>query len=60
MEAKSYEEKILTIVIKPEKTIEALGKHLKLRALGFFLSYLIGLIMFVSFLQFTNISHTFI
>ena len=59
MEIKSYEEKILAMVIKPEKKIEALVRYLKLRALGL-LSYLIGLIMFVSFLQFTNISHTFI
>ena len=38
---KSYEEKILAMVIKPEKKkekkIEALGRHLKLRALGFFM-----------------------
>ena len=39
METKSYEEKILAMVIKPEKTIEALGKHLKLRALGFFIIF---------------------
>ena len=42
---KSYEEKLLAMVIKPKK-IEALDRHLKLRALGF-LSYLIGLIISV-------------
>ena len=32
---KSYEEKLLAMVLKPKK-IEALDRHLKLRALGFF------------------------
>ena len=35
---KSYEEKILAMVIKPKK-IEALDRHLKLRALGFFIIF---------------------
>ena len=43
---KSYEEKLLAMVIKPKK-IEALDRHLKLRALGFFIIYLIGLIISV-------------
>ena len=35
---KSYEEKLLAMVIKPKK-IEALDRHLKLRALGFFIIF---------------------
>ena len=35
---KSYEEKLLAMVIKPKK-IEALDRHLKLRALGSFIIF---------------------
>ena len=37
VEIKSYEEKILAMVIKLEKKIGALVRHFKLRALGLFI-----------------------
>ena len=58
---KSCEEKILAMVIKPKK-VEALDRHLKLRALGFFIIFncekIIEIVKIRAFLQPFEVQHS--